>query len=452
MAVKQRPGVLPLKFVVIGTGIAGLSAAISLCKAGHRVIVLEKEASLDHDDSTRGGCRMTPNITSILHKWGLQEKLDQISVRSKGISLMLFDSGEHLGKYRWQDEVMKELGADFAFVRYADLKRLLYETALEQGASFYFSAPVADLDPYAARIVLESGQSIHCDVIVGADGVDGLTRKLMIGSDFEIGRETAKRTTIISKEMILTDPDLAYLYKHEYGSMLVWMGKECFALGFHAVGFLILLTFQEYLIFSGGKGLQKLARLVPSPPTCVTTGNRETLEEWITGRLVIIGNAAHPLPPTSPQSLGLSIEDGAALARQFSRVRYEKQIEDFLSAFEDIRIPRSAAMHAKETGIVQYMSMQPSEEQEFRDQLMRARRDCGTNPYSVSFMSRTNCPEWVDMVEIYGYCVDDAVDDWWAHWGMLNERARGTTVLLGNYSDSEASFARSETHTEYLSM
>jgi len=70
-------------------------------------------------------------------------------------------------------------------MQYADLRRLLYETALYYGASVRFSARAIDADPIVARIVLESGECLNCDVIVGADGTCGLTRKMMLSVDFE---------------------------------------------------------------------------------------------------------------------------------------------------------------------------------------------------------------------------------------------------------------------------
>jgi len=92
----------------------------------------------------KGGCRMSPNMIRILYQWGLRDKIRQVSVRSKGTSLMLcklspsllfctkglmmsdnaVESGEYLGKYRWQDEVTRELQADFAFVQVSSVPGL----------------------------------------------------------------------------------------------------------------------------------------------------------------------------------------------------------------------------------------------------------------------------------------------------------------------------------------
>lgn len=43
----ERPDVLKINFVVIGGGIAGLTSAISLTRAGHSVTVLEQSDDFD---------------------------------------------------------------------------------------------------------------------------------------------------------------------------------------------------------------------------------------------------------------------------------------------------------------------------------------------------------------------------------------------------------------------
>ncbi|KAK0822319.1 hypothetical protein LTR03_018226, partial [Friedmanniomyces endolithicus] len=55
----------PLDILVIGAGIAGLSAAIALGKQGHRVVILEKSAFLREAGAA---IHLPPNCTALL-KW-----------------------------------------------------------------------------------------------------------------------------------------------------------------------------------------------------------------------------------------------------------------------------------------------------------------------------------------------------------------------------------------------
>lgn len=55
----------------------------------------------------------------------------------------------------------------------------------------------------------------------------------------------------------------------------------------------------------------------------------------------------------------MAVESGAVLAKIFSHLQSEDQIESFLAAFQDLRFPRLQSVHRTEVGIVQYMSLVP---------------------------------------------------------------------------------------------
>lgn len=89
-------------FIVVGGGFTGLSAAYALSRSGHQVTVLEKDnfdfvsPLMVGFDSTFGVCiervvfkesdgevcRMAPNMSKIFFRWGLEERLRRIAVRS----------------------------------------------------------------------------------------------------------------------------------------------------------------------------------------------------------------------------------------------------------------------------------------------------------------------------------------------------------------------------------
>ena len=98
---RNGPAALSIKFVIVGggkcisiilpsdrigfkswispsiVGIAGLSAAYALCKAGHEVRVLEKAPKLGFPSS---GLRVPPNMSKILKNWVGAEELDKLTV------------------------------------------------------------------------------------------------------------------------------------------------------------------------------------------------------------------------------------------------------------------------------------------------------------------------------------------------------------------------------------
>jgi salicylate hydroxylase len=60
---------------------------------------------------------------------------------------------------------------------------MLFNIAVQEGVEFRFNATVIEADPSSVSVVLESGEVLGVDVIVGADGCDSLLRQVVTDSD-----------------------------------------------------------------------------------------------------------------------------------------------------------------------------------------------------------------------------------------------------------------------------
>ena len=67
-------------------------------------------------------------------------------------------------------------------MKYADIRRLLAETAMENGAKLRSLAQVVDIRADGERpyVTLASGEVLSADVLVGADGEFGVSRALVL--------------------------------------------------------------------------------------------------------------------------------------------------------------------------------------------------------------------------------------------------------------------------------
>ncbi|KAG5651418.1 hypothetical protein H0H81_008726 [Sphagnurus paluster] len=175
--------------------------------------------------------------------------------------------------------------------------------------------------------------------------------------------------------------------------------------------------------------LRKLGALA-APPVCIPVTDFPELEDWVheSGNMVLIGEAAHPLPPGAIQMCAMAVEDGAVLAKLFSHLRTEDQISSFLYAFEALRQGRCRAVQKKEFGDIFFMSFPPGPMQEGRDAALRAARDAGRNVLE-SGEDAEETPEWSEIKEVFGYDAEDEADNWWQEWGILRERAQGRDVM-----------------------
>ncbi|KAG6817236.1 hypothetical protein H0H87_011293 [Tephrocybe sp. NHM501043] len=405
---------------------------------------------------------MAPNLSKILYHWGLRGELEKITIKSQAIDLMKcklpliylavlllkpksVHTGERLGTQVWYEELLRETRGEFICAHHADFRRLLYDTAVSLGADVRLNTHVAFIDPDAHTVTLENGEVLSADIVIGADGAYGISRPL-IDDTPPAPHQFVMYSTTIPKKVIMADKDLSYLYDRDYNKMYAWFGDGYLALGFQLGGkneaFALFVysptdgfesTWTEPALLDGMRAclrtsetrLRKIGEIA-THVKCVPVHEFQALDDWVhdSGRMLIIGEAAHPYPSGAIQTTAMAIEDGAVLAKLFSHLRSEEQISPFLYAFETLRQSRCTAVGTKEFGDIYFMSLPPGEQQEGRDAHFRGRRDRGLNVLDAdSFEEET--PQWTEIKEVFGYDAEDEADNWWQEWGLLRERAAG---------------------------
>ncbi|KAK0463348.1 hypothetical protein IW261DRAFT_1427704, partial [Armillaria novae-zelandiae] len=162
-----------LNIIIIGAGISGLCAALCLAKAGHTIAVLEGRADLQEIGA---GIQVGPNTSRLLIRWGLKSFLDKAGVLPAHMSLLRFDNGERLGHFPYQ-----AFGSPCYDIHRRDVVNMLhYATA--PLTTLRFNTKVASIDPDTTSVTLNTGEVIQADMIIGADGVNSLTRNVVVGS------------------------------------------------------------------------------------------------------------------------------------------------------------------------------------------------------------------------------------------------------------------------------
>lgn len=167
-----------IKVIIVGTGFAGLTAAIECHRKGHTVLVLESfpELKILGDIISFG-----PNSGRIFKRWeGVEAKLDPICHHSDGLSYKNF-LGEDLFKQVWTGE-QRAFGKAFNGHR-GEIHDIVYQHALQLGIEIKLGSKVVDYfeDEEAAGVVIESGERFVGDVVLAADGVRSTGRTIVLG-------------------------------------------------------------------------------------------------------------------------------------------------------------------------------------------------------------------------------------------------------------------------------
>lgn len=347
-----------LRVIICGAGLGGLGAAIGLARKGHEVVVLEGASQLSE---VGAGIQIPPNSMRVLDAYGLSEKLQQWVQRPKNIALRRYATGQILGVTPLHPRLTETYGFPYLLIHRADYQRILHEEAKSLGVDVHMSTRVVSVNTEAPLVTTETGQQYTGDVIVGADGIRSKVREFVIpGQQIEPSSSSncAFRATVPSDDM-LSDPEVAHLMSDVNANS--WIGHKR-----HVMAYPIRQGAMYNLVMShpgqaapgkwnepGNLDEMKaifddfdpvLKRVLGKVKGCLKwkLADLPPLPKWVSesGRVILIGDAAHAMVPYLAQGASMAIEDGAALAECLSRVQSRDEISRYLGVFESVRKSR----------------------------------------------------------------------------------------------------------------
>ena len=338
--------------IVVGAGVGGLTAALSLRARGHDVTVLEQAPALEEAGA---GLQISPNASRILFALGLEGPLSAAACEPRAVEMFDGASGRPLirlpleaARTRW--------GAPYLHLRRTDLQRILLDAlAAEGGAHLRLDSRITTIAPATATATLEDGGEVGGDALVGADGLRSVVRDRLLGD----GRprftgQTAWRGLVPAERLpqALRTPGAR-----------VWLGPArhfvCYPVsGGALVNFVGVVERPDGRIESWTErgDPAELARDFAgwAAPVQAVVGAVETawrwalfdrppLARWSAERATLLGDAAHPMLPFLAQGAAMAIEDAEALARHLSG---DTGVAAALSAYENERRDRTARVQA----------------------------------------------------------------------------------------------------------
>lgn len=238
-----RKATLILHIIVVGCGIGGLSAAICLLQAGHRVTIVESSPIIL---TIGAGITLGPNSSRLLRRWGLADQLEKIAIKPEGVSIRRYSTGERIGFAKWDGVLEREYGAPAYQIHRADLHKILYDAVAPHITLLLDSTVVGcDPDPVFPSVTLKSGEVLKADLIIGADGLKSYMQQVVSGepNPAEPTGDAAYRATIPSS-LLMQDPELREFIEHP--QLTSWLGP-----GRHLVTYPIVCSiYHTFILFS----------------------------------------------------------------------------------------------------------------------------------------------------------------------------------------------------------
>jgi salicylate hydroxylase len=369
------------KIAVIGGGLGGLAAALSLYRAGFEVDLYEQAPELNE---VGGGINMGPNAARILYRLGLGEGLDRDGVKPQGMHQRRWDDGRTLQKGPLNPLCIELYDAPHMTLHRADLQRIIASGLPRERV--HLGHRLTALADRGDRVKAEfaNGHGTTADILVGADGIHSTVRTLLFGAEDPQFAGCVAYRGLVPVERIA---DLGL----EPGNQS-WLGP-----GAHLVHYFVsggrLLNFvgwtehdtwnredwtdratveRALAAFEGWH--PQIRRIISEADTCFIWAlfDRDPLPRWSIGRVTLLGDACHPMYPFMAQGAAQAIEDGAALTTLLSAGGDPVAA---LRRYEQIRLPRVTRLQQMSRANKYRYHMPDGPEQQARDAQMTATRE-----------------------------------------------------------------------------
>jgi 2-polyprenyl-6-methoxyphenol hydroxylase-like FAD-dependent oxidoreductase len=325
------------RVVVIGGGIGGLTAAAALHLRGRQVTVLERAGSLK---PVGAGISLAPNALRALDVIGLGDEV-------RDLAAWQGDGGLRTPGGRWlsrssAEAAARRFGGPLVVLHRATLIRSLAARLPPDAVRTAATATLADPGDAGrpARVRTPDGEW-EADLVVAADGIRSAVRRTLFP-----GHPGPVYSGLTTWRLVVPAPDAVFAPHETWGRGSLWGTQPlkdgriyAYAAAVTAAGRRAPDDERAELQRRFGDWHEPIpAVLAAARPEDVLRHDvhhlAEPLPAFHRGRVALLGDAAHPMPPMLGQGGNQAVEDAIVLAHH----------GDDLAAYSAARLPRTTAV------------------------------------------------------------------------------------------------------------
>jgi 3-hydroxybenzoate 6-monooxygenase len=339
-----------LPTLIVGGGIGGLTAALALSRAGRPVHVVEKAQEFGEIGA---GLQLAPNAVHVLDRLGLLGEVDKHAVYPSRLVWMDAIEGTPITTVDLGPAFRRRYGQPYIVMHRGDLLGVLLEACraeplitLEADQDI---AAVEDLGD-GARARTAGGTVHETEMLIGADGLHSIVRRLVVDDAPICDGRVAYRGTL----------PMAQMSSHAgLDNVVMWVGPQM-----HFVQYPVRRAelYNQVAVFRSPRyrpdsddwgTVEELDAHYAQ--TCVYVRgcialmgrdrrwpmfDRQPIATWTRNRIMVLGDAAHPMYQYIAQGACQALEDALSLAAHVAAVPQDPAAA--LRACEQARALRTA--------------------------------------------------------------------------------------------------------------
>ena len=331
----------PQKIAIVGAGLGGAAAATLLQQAGFDVEVYEQAPEFSR---LGAGIHVGPNAMKVFRRMGLEDKLNEMGSHPDFWFSRDGITGDYLSRIPLGDFVKKEYGASYITIHRGDMHALQIDSIKPGTVHFGKKLETINDDGDQVHLSFADGTNVTADIVIGADGIYSKIRETLLGAEAPTYSGWVAHRAIIRGDKLKQ-------FAEEFEPCVKWWTDDSHMMVYYTTSkrdeyYFVTGVPHEPWDFKGSfvessqeemlgsfEGFNETVHNLIRSTDNITKWpllNRNPLPIWSRGRLVMLGDACHPMKPHMAQGACMAIEDAAMLTRCLQ----ETGLTDYRTAFE----------------------------------------------------------------------------------------------------------------------
>ncbi len=340
------------RIAVVGAGLGGAAAAKLLLQEGFDVRVYEQSPNFSR---LGAGIHVGPNVMKILRRIGIEDALNEQGSHPEFWHSRHGVTGDILAQIPLGDYAVREYGASYLTVHRGDFHKLLIDAL--PGDRIVYDKHLTKVEDRGDVVVMHfaDGTTEEAEIVIGADGVNSRIREELLGVEPPkyagyLAHRAVFPTPEVKAGMLPFEPCVKWWTDDRHLMTYFVTSKQDELYYVTGVPVEEWNLSDRWLESSKEEMREAFAGWHPTVQALIDSTvevtkwsllERDPLPLWSRGRLVLLGDACHPMKPHMAQGAAMAIEDGAMLARCFKEVGVSNHEQAF-ALYEANRAERAS--------------------------------------------------------------------------------------------------------------